>query len=84
MKTSIQEIIEACHEKILRKCGQQRPRSACANAQADEDLRCPLVKSMATNRQADRKERTLIRLGGCAGFRAFVVHIWLKSLSLHC
>ena len=29
-------------------CGQRRPRSACAFAQADQGLRCPLTESMDT------------------------------------
>ena len=27
-------------------CGQRRPRSACASAQSDQGLRCPLTKSL--------------------------------------
>ena len=29
-------------------CGQRRPRSACASAQAVQDLRCPLTESSDT------------------------------------
>ena len=29
-------------------CGQRRPRSACASAQADQGLRCSLTESLAT------------------------------------
>ena len=29
-------------------CGQRKPRSACAKAQADQGLRCPLTESMDT------------------------------------
>ena len=29
-------------------CGQRRPRSACASAQADHGLRCPLTESLDT------------------------------------
>ena len=29
-------------------CGQRRPRSACASAQSDQDLRCPLTESLDT------------------------------------
>ena len=31
-----------------RKCGQRRPRSACAFAQSDQGLRCPLTESLDT------------------------------------
>ena len=30
------------------KCGQRRPRSACASAQADQGLRCPEIDSVDT------------------------------------
>ena len=29
-------------------CGQRRPRSACASAQSDQGLRCPLTESLDT------------------------------------
>ena len=39
----------ATHEKgPYAICGQRRPRSACANAQADQGLRCPLTESVDT------------------------------------
>ena len=31
-----------------RICAQRRPRSACASAQADQGLRCPLTESLKT------------------------------------
>ena len=43
------DIICAKHEKGLYAiCGQRRPRSACAYAQADQGLHCPLTESMDT------------------------------------
>ena len=29
-------------------CGQRRPRSACASAQSDQDLRCSLTETLDT------------------------------------
>ena len=29
-------------------CGQRRPRSACASAQSDQGLHCPLTESLDT------------------------------------
>ena len=29
-------------------CGQRRPRTACASAQSDQDIRCPLAESVNT------------------------------------
>ena len=29
-------------------CGQRKPRSACASAQSDQGLHCPLTKSLDT------------------------------------
>ena len=29
-------------------CGQRRPRSACAPAQADLGLRCPFIEALGT------------------------------------
>ena len=29
-------------------CGQRRPRSACASAQSNQGLRCPLPESLGT------------------------------------
>ena len=34
-------------------CGQQRPRSACASANADKGLRCPLIESFGVQRAKD-------------------------------
>ena len=35
-----------CKNMSFGICGQQRPRSACASAQSDQDLRCPLAESL--------------------------------------
>ena len=38
----INTIIELCHRKGFFECGKRRPRSACASAQSDQGLPCPL------------------------------------------
>ena len=35
-----------CENVCSGKCGQRRPRSDCASAQADQGLHCPLTESM--------------------------------------
>ena len=45
-------------------CGQRRPWSACANAQADLGLRCPLKEPMDTV-LCRRTENVQVRLHGC-------------------
>ena len=37
-----------CENVTLGKCGQRRPRSACASAQSDQGLHCPLTESWDT------------------------------------
>ena len=37
-------------------CGQRRPRSACASAQSDQGLHCPLTKSLATTECMNREQ----------------------------
>ena len=46
----IVKIILAAPYKIvsLGICGQRRPRSACASAQSDQGLHCPLAGSLGT------------------------------------
>ena len=61
------------HEKgPYAVCGQCRPRSACANAQADKSLHCPLTESMDTVVYVD--EQRMSR-SDCTD-----VCIWHKSL----
>ena len=49
------------HEKHLNAiCGQRRPRSACAFAQADQGLRFPLIESMNSVVYVDK--RRMLRL----------------------
>ena len=46
----------ATHEKgPYAVCGQSRPRSACAFAQAELGLRCPLIASMDTASYVDEQ-----------------------------
>ena len=46
-------------EKLLQGiCGQRRPRSACAFAQSDQDLRCPLTESLETVKYISGGQRT--------------------------
>ena len=42
-----QNIFGGVHEKMCLRgiCGQRMPRSACAFAQSDQGLRCPLTES---------------------------------------
>ena len=35
-------------------CGQRRPRSACASAQSDQGLHCPLTESLDTIRMESK------------------------------
>ena len=49
-------------------CGQRRPWSACANAQADQGLRCPLTKSMYVTVYV--MEHRMSRLD-CGGARSY-------------
>ena len=37
-----------CENEPSGVCGQRRPRSACASAQADQGLHCPLIESLDT------------------------------------
>ena len=37
--------------------GQRRPRSACAFAQSDQGLHCPLTESVATTKCINGKQR---------------------------
>ena len=37
--------ITPCENVSRRICGQRRPRSACASAQSDQGLRCPLTET---------------------------------------
>ena len=41
----------------LDKCGQQRPRSACASAQSDQGLHCLLTESLDTTEGMDVGQR---------------------------
>ena len=57
----------AAHEKGPHVIsGQRKPRSACAFAQADLGLRCPLTKSIDIAVYVDKQKNTYIRLHGCA------------------
>ena len=40
--------VEPCEKAFSSTYGQQRPRSACASAQSDQGLRCPLTESLVT------------------------------------
>ena len=46
--------------------GQRMPWSACANAQADQGLRCPLIELMEMCSICQRTENVQIRLYKCA------------------
>ena len=55
-------------------CGQRRPRSACASAQSDQGLRCPLTDSLDTTEYMSRAKARMIRCA-CAGPRMIWLHI---------
>ena len=38
----------AMRKRVSGICGQRRPRSACAFAQSDQGLHCPLTESLDT------------------------------------
>ena len=46
-----------CESVSSGMCGQRRPRSACASAQADQGLRCPLTDSLDTTECINREQR---------------------------
>ena len=41
-------VAERMKRALMQFCGQRRPRSACANAQAELGLHCPLTELMNT------------------------------------
>ena len=45
-KYSVIGWVRPCKKLSLVLCGQQRPRSACASAQSDQGLHCPLTESL--------------------------------------
>ena len=47
----------SCEKEPYRKCGQWRPRSACAKAQADQGQLCPFTKSLEFGEQIDELSR---------------------------
>ena len=49
-------------------CAQRRLRSAWTSAQSDQSLRCALNGWLRTQAFFIRTAKTLIRLGGCAGW----------------
>ena len=46
-------------------CAQRRLRSACASAQSEQSLRCPLIEQLRSQGFFIRTAKTLIRMGGC-------------------
>ena len=50
-------------------CGQRRSRSACASAQSDQDLHCPLSESLDTTECMNGEQKLI--LCACAGWSEF-------------
>ena len=48
--------VAPCQNVSASICGQRRPRSACASAQADQDLRYPLTESLDAIECNNRKQ----------------------------
>ena len=60
-------------------CGQRRPRSACASAQTDQGLRCPLTESLDTTECINGEQ-----IPGCVGWlsRIFAFCVWKTHFRL--
>ena len=54
-----------CENGSSSICGQQGPRSACASAQSDQDLHCPLTELLDTTECMKRTKAWMI-LCACA------------------
>ena len=54
-------------------CGQRMPRSACASAQADQGLRCPLTESLGTLESINEEQMP----------GRDIAHAWDDSESVH-
>ena len=66
-------------------CGQRRPWSACANAQADLGLRCPLTEAVDTVFLSTNKECPEQTARKCTLIWTCAVRIWHKgTLSTRC
>ena len=46
-----------CENVYRGICGQRRPRSACASAQSDHRIHCPLTESLATTECMNREQK---------------------------
>ena len=62
-----------CENMSSGICGQQRPRSACASAQADQGLCCPLTESLDTIECMNWEQIP----------RWYFAHAWDESKSVH-
>ena len=55
-------------KRVVGMCGQRRPRSACADAQSDQGLRCPQTELLGTIECLNGQQTSLCACAGWCGF----------------